>query len=313
MKAKVAIIGTLNMELNLGIFQKIPDWGRQVHASKYEITGAGSALRVAFPLLRLGERSCIFGKVGNDIYGQLIQETIQQSGLGGQGVEIDRNLPTGICISLVGKTKDRILVSYLGALGSFSEEDVMNHYSLIRNTQILLITGYCNLPGLGSRGTKRLLQRCQKDDILTLFDPGWDASGWKEKKKEVLSLLHYIDVFLPNQEEAIVLSGSKKPQEMAKCFLSKGIKRVFIKLGGEGSFGADRQGVFLQKSFKVRVEDPTAAGEAFNAGIIWSLLQNLDLKESQKFANALAALSISKFSKEYPTIEEVKKMAKKAK
>ncbi len=66
-----------------------------------------------------------------------------------------------------------------------------------------------------------------------------------------------------------------------------------------------------QKGFPVKAKDVTAAGEAFNAGIIYGLSRGMRDRQIMRWANALAALVISKAGGEYPTLSEVKKVTGK--
>ena len=87
-KEKVTIIGTLNMELILAPLKKIPSWGKQVLVEKFDLAGAGSAARVAFPLARLGIKSFILSNIGDDPYGKIILENLKDYDLSREGVEI---------------------------------------------------------------------------------------------------------------------------------------------------------------------------------------------------------------------------------
>ncbi len=142
-----------------------------------------------------------------------------------------------------------------------------------------------------------------------LLDTGWAPDDWQESTvREVLSVLEYVDVFLPNLDEAEALTKGKFPDEMAYKLSSYGPETVIIKLGEKGSFARTQGKIFIQDAFPANAVDTTAAGEAFNAGVLYGLVNKWKMEEILKFSNALASLVISKVSNQYPTLDEVRKV-----
>ena len=89
-----------------------------------------------------------------------------------------------------------------------------------------------------------------------------------------------------------------------------GPQEVIIKLGKKGSLAQDRNCLYQEEAFPARVVDTTAAGETFNAGILYGLIKKMNLGSRLKYANALASLVISMVKKEYPNAKEVEKLLK---
>ena len=71
------------------------------------------------------------------------------------------------------------------------------------------------------------------------------------------------------------------------------MKTVIAKAGGKGAYIVERDKFVHAPAPKVNVVDTTAAGDSFNAGFAFSLSQDIDLIESVRFANAVAALSVT--------------------
>lgn len=308
MKERVTIIGTLNMEMFVRGIDKLPDWGKQVHADNCHLDAAGSGPRVAFPLSCLGIGSYLIGKVGEDIYGREILKTVSGHNLSDEGIESTSNLQTGLCISLVGVDGERSFISFLGSVSNTDEELINRHYDLIEKTKFLIITGYFNLPGVKKDSWKRILQKAQADGKHTLLDTGWDVNNWQDGgREEILDLLPMVNTFLPNREEAAALSGEISPKEMALNLHKAGAGEVIIKLGHEGSIGySTREGLITKEALSVKAIDTTAAGEAFNAGIVWGLIQGWSLEQRLVAANVLAGLFISDPAGKYPGLEKLK-------
>ena len=308
MKEKVTVIGTLNMELFLQELETLPQWGQQRHAGNCKLVPAGSGPRVVFPLKTLGVDSYLIGKVGDDIYGQEILDVLKRYKLSSAGIESASNIQTGVCACLVRKDGERALLGFLGSVNKTDEALIHQHYNLIKKTDFLLVTGYWNLPGL-RKGTKRIFRKAKSDGKYTLLDPGWNVENWPQgTRKEILELLPFVDTFLPNKEEAMILSGKDSAKEIAQFFLDAGAKEVIIKLGGEGGAGCSaKEGFFRKEALPVKVIDTTAAGEAFNAGVLYGLIKNWNLEKRLRFANTLAGLVISDPTGNYPNLTKVMK------
>ena len=307
MTEKVTIIGTLNMEVFVEGIDKLPDWGKQAHVKNCYLRAAGSGPRAAFPLSCLGTKSYLIGKVGDDIYGREVLKAAAEQNLSCKGIESTGESGTGVCICLVREDGERSLVTFLGSVRTTNEELINRHYNLIEKTDFLLITGYFNLPGVKKEAWKRIFEKAKNDGKHILLDPGWDVQNWQTgRREEILALLPFVDTFLPNREEAIGLSGKNSPEEMAHYLHEAGAEEVVIKLGPEGSAGYSLlEGFIKSEAISVKAVDTTAAGEVFNAGVVWGLIQGWGLEQRLTCANTIAGLFVSDPKRKYPGLEKV--------
>jgi ribokinase len=118
-------------------------------------------------------------------------------------------------------------------------------------------------------------------------------------------------VFLPNREEARALSSMSSPKEAVQFFHEAGAEEVIIKLDKDGCAGYSRDaGYCEQKAIQVEAVDTTAAGEAFNAGVIWGFLRGMSVDQRMLRGNILAGLFISDIKREYPGVEKIEQYAK---
>ena len=82
--------------------------------------------------------------------------------------------------------------------------------------------------------------------------------------------------------------------ELARDVLALGPGAVILKLGENGCLYADSESSFHAPGFAVDARDTTAAGDTFNAALAVALTDGLPLKECLRFANAAAALSVTR-------------------
>ena len=112
-------------------------------------------------------------------------------------------------------------------------------------------------------------------------------------------LLRKISIITPNETEAELLTGIKvddneSASKAADILLARGVKTVIITLGSRGAFVAGEGIRKLVPGFRVNAVDTTAAGDTFNGALAVALVEGIALEEAVRFANAAAALSVTR-------------------
>ncbi|MAX30334.1 MAG: sugar kinase [Candidatus Marinimicrobia bacterium] len=119
--------------------------------------------------------------------------------------------------------------------------------------------------------------------------------------KDVIKLIHKVDIFLLNDEEAMQLCGHSNLNKIIKEFLSYGPKIVIIKMGSKGSLiGFDNQIIKVSCVPNVQVVDPTGAGDSFAGGVLGYIAQNGldDPVKAVMHGTAVASFTVSAFGLE---------------
>ncbi len=112
-------------------------------------------------------------------------------------------------------------------------------------------------------------------------------------------LCKMISVLTPNENEAEVLTGVRVVDDAtivktASILLERGIGAAVMTLGARGAYVAEAgKGEFIP-TFKVTPVDSTAAGDVFNGALAVCLGEKQNLREAVRFANAAAALSVTR-------------------
>ena len=102
-------------------------------------------------------------------------------------------------------------------------------------------------------------------------------------------LLPHVDVFLPNNHEAELISGQKDTLQQAEFFHRLGANTVVITLGSEGAVLVQKNLRLHAGVYPIKYVDGSGGGDAFDAGFIYGLLHNLDAADCLRFASALGA------------------------
>ncbi len=99
----------------------------------------------------------------------------------------------------------------------------------------------------------------------------------------------HVDVFLPNNLEAELITGEKDPIKQAECFHRLGAATAIITLGSEGSILINDRQRLRAGAFSMPFVDGTGGGDAFAAGYIAGMLRGYDAEDCLRLASALGA------------------------
>jgi ribokinase len=131
-------------------------------------------------------------------------------------------------------------------------------------------------------------------------------------------LLRQVSVITPNETEAESLTGIRVSSEAdaeaaARKLVAMGIARVIITLGSRGAFVLDADHREMVCGFPVEAVDTTAAGDVFNGALAVALAEGSNLVDAVRFANAAAALSVTKLGAQpsAPTRAEIEQFLRR--
>jgi sugar/nucleoside kinase (ribokinase family) len=253
------------------------EFGREYYVYDAIFDAAGSAALCAGAASRLGLKTALLTKIGNDFFAQFALRRWRQSGIDTSYITKTENVGTSFSGVVLHKSGMWTAITYLGANGVLTFEDVKSFIELCRQSppKLLHLGGYNKLTLFLGKPAIEVLKIAKEAGLLVTFDVVWDPEGWAINRVKVIrETISYTDVCLFNLNEAKIISGKKKLADIAKELLRLGSKVVAIKLGNQGSFIATEQEMFKAPAFKVKVEDSSGAGDAYNAGFIYGLLAN---------------------------------------
>lgn len=268
---------------------KLPQRGKLELVSNIQLHTGGCALNTAFVLSKLGIKTGIIGRIGNDGFGEFILKKLKEMKIDTKNLIIDKINSTSTTAVLVSEDGERSFLHSTGANSNLSEKDI--DFKLLSNYKILHIGGTFLMNKLEGKPLGRVLKKAKEMNIITSVDTCWDPEGkWYEL---IHPLLKFTDIILPSYDEAVMISRKKKPEDIADFFLNRGPKIVIIKMGDRGCFIKNHNQSYTIPALKVKVVDTTGAGDAFVGGFLTGYLKGWGLKQSGIFANAVGALCVS--------------------
>lgn len=295
----LVVIGDVNADLILsgdvtpvfGQVEKLLDDASLVIGGSATITACGAA--------RLGLRVAFVGKVGDDVFGRFMVESLQARGIDTTGITRDPVVKTGLTVVL-SRTHDRAMLTYAGTIGALRYADI--DLDLLGQARHLHIGSYFLLENL-LPDAPRLYAEAQARGLTTSLDTNYDpAERWDSG---VQAMLRHTDIFLPNETELKAITHSADWQSGLERAASL-VPTVAVKLGAEGAAARSRGRFVRQEGQPVTVVDTTGAGDSFNAGFIYGYLAGWPLERTLALASACGACSVQAAggTASQPTLDE---------
>ena len=258
-------------------------------------------------LNRYGYKTAMLGKVGNDTFGKLLVNTLQQAGIETKGMVVSDDVFTTLAFVTLDTQGDREF-AFARKPGAdtqitFKEIDL----SLVEEARVLHF-GTLSLTDEPARtATYQLVEYARKHGKLITYDPNLRKPLWKnldEAKVQLLWGLSQADVVKISDEEVEFLFGLN-PAEGAQYILDHfGVKLVFVTCGPQGCYFQNRVcSGWVPSLSGISVVDTTGAGDIFGGSAVSQLLKHEKspaelsgeaLRQIVRFACAAAGLSTTK-------------------
>ena len=289
----IACVGIIVADVIAKPIDILPGKGLLGQVDSVCLFNGGNAMTAAVNTSKLGLKSAIIGKIGNDAFGEFIKGVLNLSNVNIEGLAVDENIQTSASVALSSSDGERTFLHCVGANGTFSIDDV--NWEIIEKSKIIFVTGSFLLDTFDGEQTRDFLGICKKMRKITAVDVCWDSKGrWGEL---LFPAMPYIDIFLPSIDEAREIAKTNNLDEMSSLFMRQGVKKVIIKLGKNGCYvreSIDAAGVTLAPCGKnIMVVDTTGAGDSFCSGFLTEYAKGASLLDCAKFANAAGAISVT--------------------
>ncbi|MFJ8491215.1 ribokinase [Streptomyces sp. NPDC094038] len=290
------VVGSANADLVIRV-ERRPGAGETVLGGDLATHPGGKGANQAVAAARLGARTALLARVGDDAHGRLLLDSQRAAGADPVGVLVG-GAPTGVALITVDPSGDNSIVVSPGANGRLTPADVQAAVSLFHASRV--VSAQLEIP------LETVLEAVRN------LAPGsrfvLNPSPPRPLPGEVLGAC---DPLIVNEHEARVILGeacvSEEPADWARLLLAKGPKSVVVTLGAEGALVADGGGVSHVPSVKVDAVDTTGAGDAFTAALAVRLGAGASLAEAAAYAARVGAAAVTRrgAQESYPTAAEV--------
>lgn len=286
-RATVLVVGSINMDMVLTI-ERMPAAGENLFVRNFSMYPGGKGHNQTIACARLGAEVSIIGKVGDDDFGERLLLNLEQENVNYNFVTKRSMVHTGLAFIFIDdKGESRILVAP-GANMELDTEDLEKGKQLFKVSDFLILQ--LEIP---------YQVVCQAIEIAHHFGVRVVLNPAPAQHFPIEMLLPN-DIITPNQYEAEILSGVKintlKDAVRSMQVLEKRCPaQKVITLGQDGALASlDERRYLHLLPRKVKVEDTTAAGDAFNAGLVMGIATKKDWIEALKLANNAGAIACTK-------------------
>jgi sugar/nucleoside kinase (ribokinase family) len=291
--------GEINPDLILNDPHLEVRFGQQeVLVRDFEMTIGSSSAIFACGAARLGLKTSLIGVVGEDPLGKYMLEALHQRAVDISSVLIDRQRKTGVSM-ILSRGSDRAILTYLGCIDALEASQIPD--SLLAQARHLHVCSIFLQSRLRS-GLTSLFDRARRLGVSISLDTNWDPSG---KWEGILELIAQVDVFLPNEQEALAITASSNLNR-ALAVLAQQCPLVVVKRGERGAIGCQEGETVAVEALTVSVVDTVGAGDSFDAGFIYGYLAGFPFKKALELGIACGSLSTRAAGgvNAQPTLEE---------
>ena len=284
-----------------------------------EANPGGAPCNVLAMLQKLGKRTAFIGKVGQDAFGDLLEDTLREAGIGTQGLKRDSRVHTTLAFvhTLAGGERSFSFYRNPGADMNLRAEEVED--ALVSSCRIFHFGSLSMTDEPCREATRMAVSRAKQAGALISFDPNLRESLWDSldhAKEQIAWGLSQCDLLKISDNELAFMTGTEDFDEGAARLLRQcpQIQLLNVTAGEEGSmayYGGQRCHVPV---WRVPAVEKTGAGDTFCACVLNYVLEHglqglspEDLREMLAFANAAAALIIQRKGalKMMPAREEI--------
>jgi len=304
MGKKIVVVGSSNTDMIIKV-PWLPKPGETILGGKFFTAAGGKGANQAVAAARAGGYVIFLARIGDDMFGQKAKEGFIKDKINVEYVLTDESEPSGVALICVAEDGENIIAVAGGANTNLSPSDIQKQSDVISSADILVVQLETPLETV-----HQAVSIASAGGVKVILNPA-------PAQKLSDDLLGKISILTPNESEAQLLTGIKvdsaeDASKAADVLMGRGVETVLLTMGPRGAYIATAEFKELIPGFKVKAVDATAAGDVFNGALAVAIAQNKPIREAVSFANAAAALSVTKLGAQpsAPTKDQIDKFLK---
>lgn len=264
----------------------LPPSGGLVSTPRTELTIGGCGANVAVDLAKLGVATEFVGYVGDDVLGRFCADELRAAGVSCENLVYLQSTQTATTLVINVEGEDRRFLHAPGANTRLTGHEITD--SMLEACQVVYVGGIGMNPALSGENVAGLFERARKLGVRTVLDVV--VSDPAAMTGILAPVLPVTDLFLPNTDEALLMTQLADPVDQARHFRRLGACSVVVTCGARGAVLIDEsESVRQVKAHVVEQVDGTGGGDAFAAGLILGLLDDCDIETCLAFGSAMGA------------------------
>lgn len=264
--------------------------------STFERKIGGAELNVMLGCARLGLRPGWISKLGNDEFGRHILNTVRGEGVDVSEVQLEADYATSLNFKEIREDGSSRTFYYRhpSPTEKFSVETLP--YDYVKQAKVLHVTGV--FPAIVQKNrqlVEELLKFAKAQGVTISFDPNIRLRLWleEEARATLVTYLPYVDHLLTSKEELQILFESKDDTVIRQALHQYSFQTVVMKDGSNGSYYLEQgEWIHVPAIPAETVVDTVGAGDGFDSGYLYGLLQEWTVPERLHFANAVGSMVV---------------------
>jgi 2-dehydro-3-deoxygluconokinase len=258
-----------------------------------QVSVAGAESTVAIGLARLGHRAGWIGVTGADEPGELVRRTLRAEGVDLSLARVSTDGPTGLILfeSRIGDIS-RVTYYRTGSAGSrLGAADVATAFAA--PPRLLHVTGITCALGPGPYEAVATATRLAREAGTSVcLDVNYRSRLWTtaEAAAALRPLLSLVDILVASDDELAVVTDSADPIDALRA---AGVREVVVKHGADGATLHGPTHEVRCPARRVPVVDTVGAGDAFVAGLLSGVLDDLPAEARLNRAVTTGAFAVA--------------------
>lgn len=290
-----AVVGGVNIDIGGRAFTELN--AADSNPGSVSISLGGVGRNIAHNMALMGIQTRLLTAWGEDANGRLFSDSCAELGIDiSHGLKVPGGVTSTYLYIADPHGEMALALSDMSICQHITPEYLAKQLPVLQNARAVVIDA-----NLRSESIQYLAENCK----APLF---CDPVSVKKAGK-LLPVLEKIHTLKPNRLEAELLSGVKitdkaTAEKAARTLLDKGVKRVFLSMGGDGVLAAQGERILWQSNLPGNMVNTTGCGDAFTAALVWAYLQELDLEETTRAGLAAASVAMEASTTINPNMSE---------
>ena len=203
----------------------------------FEQNPGGAPANVAVQAARLGVSAGFIGKVGQDMFGTFLRDTLVKQNVDVENLHFSNDTATSLAFVQLSESGDRDFSFYRnpGADTQITFDEV--NKDALANAKVLCFGSLLLTAEPGRTAVPQIVSYAREHGAITAYDPNWRAPLWPNAEVGIhamKSLLPLADVVKASDEELEMLTGCTEIEAGAKEFFKLGVQAAVITRGAKG-------------------------------------------------------------------------------
>jgi sugar/nucleoside kinase (ribokinase family) len=279
-RVDILSLGNPNIDLVFAVAQA-PRADQKCLGRRIGTFAGGTTSNVACAAGRLGARTSVYGRIGDDPEGQFLKAEFERFNVSTEHLRVVQGTSSATAIIMINEHGEKALIYVPMPEQQWGESLPVDLFaqSRIIYTMPYEIAIFGKVAQLAHQQGANVVI-----DVETAMVPNVDRLD---------ALLGLSDVVFFSDSSFREILGSLPTSEVMQQLLRKGPRAIIVTLGAQGALAVTNDNVVRQPGFPAKVVDTTGAGDCFNGALLAATLEGQSLQQAMRFACAAASISLS--------------------